>query len=522
MSLTDVIRRHPLRALLVLALLLGLSFQGTRGLWEPDEGRYTNVALQMLHGGDFITLRRNETELHFTKPPLTYWTIAASVAALGRHEWAVRLPNALAYVLTVLLVFRLGRQFVPEKPWLPALIYASCPLPFFAANTINTDSMLALMETLAVTCYAIERFGGGRARWLDAMWVGFGLAFLTKGPPGLLPLLVILVFEVAQGRAMRLLRPLGLLGFVLVGLGWYAVVIQRHPGLLDYFLGHEVYARIATAELRRFPEWYGPLVVYLPTLLFGTLPWWLMAAWRQWRRPVLVAPAPAPASGWRGWPAEKRFLLVWLLLPLTVFCLSRSRLPLYILPLFLPLCLLFGRALVGMRWRPLGVALLALWLVGLLGLKYAMAVHYPTDKDARVFAARLEKMLPGHPEHVMFVEDTTRNGLNLYFDSDVQRLSFSPQPKRISDSPWDRTVAEALALPQRGRIFVFKLEVEALFLEAAKRAGKTPLKLGVLPDTHARLVIEDGRPVYRFRTEWDRVVYTLAGDFPVAGPVRRD
>ena len=64
-----------------LTLLLGLAFQGTRGLWEPDEGRYTNVALQMLHAQDFVTLRRNSESLHFTKPPVTYWTIAASVSA---------------------------------------------------------------------------------------------------------------------------------------------------------------------------------------------------------------------------------------------------------------------------------------------------------------------------------------------------------------------------------------------------------------------------------------------------------
>ena len=526
MPLTETLRRHPLAAIFALALLLGLAFQGTRGLWEPDEGRYTNVALQMLHGHDFVTLRRNETALHFTKPPVTYWAIAASVAGLGRHEFAVRLPIALAYVFTVLLAFRLGRQFVPERPWLPALVYACSPVPFLAANTVNTDSMLTLMTTLAVACYASERFGGGGRRWLDLMWACFGLAFLTKGPPALLPLAAIVLFEASERGLLRVLwRPLGLLAFALVGLGWYATVVSLHPGLLDYFLGHEVYARIATSQLQRFPQWYGPLVVYLPTVLLGTLPWWLLALWRAIvrRRERTATNAAAGRRPWRDWTPEQRFLWCWLGLPVLVLCLARSRLPLYLLPSFVPICLLIARGMNGMRWRAFGTVALLAWLGLLLGVKYTAGAVYPSDKDARKFAARLEQMLPGHPEHLMFIEDIARNGLNLYYDSDIQRLSFLPEPKMISDSTYDQTVDQALARADRGRVFVMKKRSEAAFLAAAAHAGRKPLRLGVMPESHARVVIEDGwKPVFRIRTEPNRVVYTLAGDFPVPGPLRRD
>ena len=45
------------------------------------------------------------------------------------------------------------------------------------------------------------------------MWAGFALAFLAKGPPGLLPLLAVVAFELAQpARARaRVLRWQGLL-----------------------------------------------------------------------------------------------------------------------------------------------------------------------------------------------------------------------------------------------------------------------------------------------------------------------
>ena len=461
----------------------------------------------MLHSGDFISLRRNEEALHFTKPPVTYWTIAASVAAFGRTEWAVRLPIAIAFVLTVVLVFQLGKSFVPDKPWLPALVYATSPVPFLASNTVNTDTMLALMETLSVLCYAQYRFGGGSARWLDAMWVAFGLAFMTKGPPSLLPLLAIVAFEIVQSRSaqkaagldpvakdmgggLRLFRPLGLLAFAVVGFTWYLVVILRHPGLLDYFLGHEVYARIATDKLQRFPEWYGPLVVYLPTLVAGSVPWMVMAMAGIRRR------------AWREMPADLRFLWIWFALPLLVFCLARSRLPLYVLPLFAPLALLLGKRLASRHWRRFAPWLLLAWVALLLGVKFAAAV-YITDKDGRAFAKQLLPMLPGQPRELLFIEDMTRNGLNLYLDTDIERLSFKPQPTMMSDSSYDQTLAAEFAEAEDGRVFIMKIEVERYFLDACREMGKTPVRLGSIADAGGR-------------KHRDRVVYTLAGDFPRA------
>jgi len=500
--LSNLSIRRPWLALLALALLLGLAFQGARGLWEPDEGRYTNVALQMIHSGDYISLRRNEEALHFTKPPVTYWAIAGSVDAFGRTEWAVRLPMALAFALTVLLVYDMGRRLVPAKPWLPALIYATCPLAVGAASVVTTDTMLAFTEALALACYVRARFSsdgdgsiagsGGSRWWLDAMWTAFGLAFLTKGPPALLPLVAIVAFEVWQRRGLQLLRPIGLLGFAVVGFAWFWVVIRRHPGLLDYFLGHEVYARIATDKLRRFPEWYGPFLVYIPTLVLGSLPW-LLVTWQARRRGESASVWPRADDG-------LRFLWLWLALPLLVFSLARSRLPLYLLPLFAPLALLLARAIAPMRWTSLGWKLLGGWVLFLLALKLASA-HFPSDKDGRVFASRLTPMLPAHPDELLFVEDTARNGLNLYLDTNIERLSFKPQPKMLSDSSYDQTVAEELAEDDLGRVFIMKREVEQYFLDAVKEDGETAVLLGVIDDRQGRRARE-------------RVVYTLSGDFP--------
>lgn len=116
-----IARKRRAVVTVLAAFLLAMSFQGSRGLWEPDEGRYTAVALEMLRLGDFVHPMLHREHAHYTKPPLTYWAIAASVRLFGRNEWAVRLPYALAFTATVLLLFGLGKDYQPQRPWTAVL-----------------------------------------------------------------------------------------------------------------------------------------------------------------------------------------------------------------------------------------------------------------------------------------------------------------------------------------------------------------------------------------------------------------
>src|SRR5258706_6192894 len=234
---------------LALLLLFAFAFQGTRGLWSPDEGRYTQVALEMLGSGDFIHPRLHSEHPHYSKPPLTYWAIAASIDTLGHNEWAVRLPHALAFVLTVLLLFGLGRELVPLRPWLPPLIYLSMLLPYIAANSVTTDTPLALCTTLYAFAFVRARRlepGAARRNVVLLLWLGAGFAFMVKGPPGLLPLAGLLLC--AYGEALR--PPVrsyfsvpGLLLFALGAFPWFAKGALDRPEVAPSFLGEEVGTR---------------------------------------------------------------------------------------------------------------------------------------------------------------------------------------------------------------------------------------------------------------------------------------
>lgn len=410
------------RWLFVVAVLVyACAFQGTRPLYSPDEGRYTNVALNMLESGDWLRPMLHPEVEHWSKPPLTYWSIAASFAVFGRTEFAARLPGALAFACTVLLMMRLGRRFVPGQPWLPALTYATFTFPPLAANLVTTDTLLTLWETLQAVAF-VELWWAAtpalarRARML--LWFAAGLAFMTKGPPGLLILAACALFAMVSAGWTGLRRLFGwdgLLVFLVVGCSWYVAVAVREPGVLHYFLVEEVVNRVATDKMHRNAQWYGALKVYLPTVLFGMLPWLPLLLYAWWRRRSgFIARVRAND--------EARLLACWLLLPLAVFVMARSRLPLYLLPLFVPLALMAARALAPLDMRSRAAqALLAVWCVALVVAR-ALPAYIDVQADDGALARALLAELPSPPNEIAFVEADPRYGLRFYLDSEIERL----------------------------------------------------------------------------------------------------
>jgi 4-amino-4-deoxy-L-arabinose transferase-like glycosyltransferase len=399
---------------MVLAAVLALAGLGARGIWESDEGRYVGAGVRMADSGDWLTPRLDLDVPHLTKPPLTYWSVAASTQLFGRSEFAARLPNALAFLLTVLVLLRLGPDFAPQRPWLPALIYASAPVTVLGASIVTTDTLLTLFEVAAVAAWWWSRAPEGRERaadrrWILAMWLAFGLGFMTKGPPALLPLLAILVFHLLRGRAVpgeraalrALFAPAGLLLFLLVAGWWFAVMIARDPALAGWFAGREFVERIATDVHGRNPEWYAPFTVYLPQLAFGLLPWVLLAR---------------PRLQWREASAERLWLGLWFLLPLSVFCIAQSRQHAYLLPLFAPFALALGRGLAprfDLAARG-AQAVLVLAVALTLGLKLWLG-QWTYYKDSRLLRDQLvaEAGLSAG-ERLLFVDRWPQWGLRFY------------------------------------------------------------------------------------------------------------
>jgi 4-amino-4-deoxy-L-arabinose transferase len=411
--------------LVALLLLVAFAFQGSRAIWEPDEGRYTGASLNMLESGDWLVPTVDGEHPHLTKPPMVYWTVASSFRLFGINEWAARLPGALAFVGTGLLVFGLGRRLLPAKPWLPSLVWALSLGPISGASVVSTDALLMFFETAAMLAFveAWSRDGASRSRWVLAMWLAWGLAFMTKGPPGLLPLLAMVAMLIAHDRrALRGLFPVtGLVLFAVVALAWFALIVRQDPDRLGYFLGYEVYDRIFTGTHQRNSRWYQAFEIYLPVLIFGALPWWPMA--------LAGAGGPRAAIGkLRSRIAQRDrewlLLLYWFGVPLLIFFLAKSRLHLYLLPLFVPLSLILARTLANWPWldrRRLAVTA-TVTAVAVIGLK-GVAAYWPADRDARVMARAISEIIEPHDiDEIVFVDMHGFHGLQLYLGVHIESV----------------------------------------------------------------------------------------------------
>lgn len=492
-SATTVDPLSRIAVMVLLGLVLSFGFLGSRGIWDTDEGRYTNIALNMLESGNWVDPMRNDDVGHWTKPPMTYWMIAGSISLLGQNPWAARLPMALSYLACMLLAGLIARHLAPGAERTAPIVYATMLLPFIAGHYVSTDFLLSAAQALALYGFVSYRFSGtDKPQYgLLLMWTGFALGFMTKGPPALLPLLAIAILRVLAPRPKACkwqwhMAGLGL--FLLLALPWYITVVIRHDGLLSYFLGAEVIERVATDRFDRHGEWYGWLKIYLPTLLVGTLPW-THSAWRWLRSLPANFSVTLRNRERREAAAPALFLALWVLVPLAVFCIARSRLPLYILPLFLPIAIAIAAT---RRAEGLGfprVHWLLLWVVMLLGLRLAGA-HVPYEKDASAWASEIRARSNGAVTEVIFVEDWARYGLHLHLGAEIRRVAREIPDLAGFNPPYDQTLAEAISAPglEDGRIYVTKESRWAAIKDAIGSYGLRARSLG--SPYHGRIIFD--------------------------------
>ena len=160
-----------------MATLFCLS--GSRGLNEPDEGRYAEIAREMTVDGDWLLPHMNGNP-HLQKPPLIYWFTALSLSVFGHDEWAVRLPSTGGAVGVVILIFLLARRLFDDRNRAVAAPLILTTLGgFFAGSRLLTPDMVMTFWIVAAITAAVFR----RPWWF---FVCMGLGFLTKGPMAVL------------------------------------------------------------------------------------------------------------------------------------------------------------------------------------------------------------------------------------------------------------------------------------------------------------------------------------------------
>jgi 4-amino-4-deoxy-L-arabinose transferase-like glycosyltransferase len=341
--------------LIFTTLLLAFAFQGSRGLFETTEGRYAEVSREMLETNDWLSPQL-DYKPHWTKPPLIYWCIALSMKFIGINTLGARICNSLFFCGIVFLIFLLSKIiWGPETAHVSLMIGATAPFMFIGLQSLSIDLMLTFFELLTVFSYwkCIEKQDAvDKIKWLTMLWLSAGISFLSKGPPGLLSLLCILLFNYLQKlrtqNYVKLFWTPALILFFLSGFLWYFVVISKNPGLLHYYFSDEIAGRIISNQHHRNSSWIAPFYVYILPLLIGLGPWLFV-----WISAIKVGSFKSLSAIRRHIISSREtlFLIIWFLVPLLIFTVAKSRLVLYILPFFPALILLTSKLIL--RLQPL-------------------------------------------------------------------------------------------------------------------------------------------------------------------------
>ncbi|TPG75315.1 lipid IV(A) 4-amino-4-deoxy-L-arabinosyltransferase [Pseudomonas arsenicoxydans] len=361
-------KRWALPLLLVLFVLAYLLPLGTHGLWIPDETRYAQISQHMLLSGDWVSPHFMSVR-YFEKPAAGYWMIAASQALFGQNLFGVRFASALSMGLSVLLCFLIARRLWndPRKSFACALLYMSFSVIAGQAGYANLDPQFTLWVNLSLVAlwFALDSVGR-RQKILSWALLGLacGMGFMTKGfLAWLLPVLVALPYMIWQKRWKELLvyGPVAIVVAIAISLPWVLAVHAEEPDYWRFFFWHEHIQRFAGEDAQHEePFWF-----YLPLLVGFSLPW----------------AALLPSALKQAWQTRRQssigFLLLWLVMPLVFFSISKGKLPSYILPCLLPLALLLGHTLADRlkleQGRVLGLnglLNLVLGLVTLIALVY--------------------------------------------------------------------------------------------------------------------------------------------------------
>ena len=358
-------------------------------LMDDVDAVQAQIARNMLQSGDWVTARLDGIA-YLEKSPLKYWMMAVSFKIFGVHDWAARIPIALATVLLCWLTARFGAwAFGRRAGMYSGLVLATCVGLFLFTRILIPDVILTLTITLALWSLLRTLEEGERhpTRWAMTMWAAMGTGLLLKG-------LIAAVFPVAAGllylyltrqlfvrRTWKLLRPFsGMALFLAIAAPWHVLATLANPPHLDFTMHSErgsyhgffwfyfINEHVLRFLNMRYPRDYNtvPRLYFWLFHLLWLFPWsvYLPATVRlSYRKPDRASRVRLLALCWAG------FILIF-------FTFSTTQ-EYYSMPCYPALALLLGSAIASgapmLRWGTRAIAAVAtlaavaiatiLWLV---------------------------------------------------------------------------------------------------------------------------------------------------------------
>lgn len=228
MKLSKVKRIDPL----LIGITLLAAFLNMYGIWKDQYANayYTSAVTSMLQSfhnfffasfdpGGFVTV---------DKPPVAFWIQTLFASVFGVHGWSVILPQALAGVGSVLLIYVLVKpSFGKTAARLAALVAACTPIAAAVSRTNNVDSIL-VFTLLAATWMLFRAVKTKKWIWSIAAFAMIGVGFNIKMLQAymVLPafyLFYLLAFKVNWKKKLAILAA-STAALLIISLSWPLIV----------------------------------------------------------------------------------------------------------------------------------------------------------------------------------------------------------------------------------------------------------------------------------------------------------
>lgn len=265
-------RKTAIHLLITLgAALMYVPFLGSFHLFDWDEINFAEAAREMLVTGEWGRVQI-AFEPFWEKPPLFIWLQAICMKIFGVNEFAARLPNALAGIVSLNIFYHIGKNHIGHFFGLFfVLAYAGSLAPALYFKTGIIDPVFNLFILLSVYQWflaEIETSNQNNARIHFLLFGIFaGLAVMTKGPVALLIAgIVALVRLFAAGKNAWpgwLNLSVAITAFLFVIGLWLGVETYRHgTWFLSEFLRYQVVLLQGQIEWHNQPWYYHFLVLF--------------------------------------------------------------------------------------------------------------------------------------------------------------------------------------------------------------------------------------------------------------------
>jgi 4-amino-4-deoxy-L-arabinose transferase-like glycosyltransferase len=239
-------RSHYEIALLVIAIIVFFGcIISPPGLMDDVDAVHGQMARNMVTSGDWIIPHLDGVP-YIEKAPLPYWLIAICYLLMGVHDWAARIPTALACVLLCLATARYGAwAFGRRAGFYAGLALATCIGLFLFTRILIPDVMLTLTVCLCFMAFQRLMNEDGEElhsrRWAAVLGVSMGIGVLLKGllalvvPVGAVFVYLLITRQLFSRETWRRLRPASVFFiFLLVAAPWHVLATLRMPPYFNF------------------------------------------------------------------------------------------------------------------------------------------------------------------------------------------------------------------------------------------------------------------------------------------------